>query len=78
MLPDKENPVLTRELFYTGLTRTRKSVRILADEGILRFAIETRAQRFSGLSDALCSKSNGVIQFGVSPIPEKGAPTASI
>jgi len=78
MLPDRENPVLTRELFYTGLTRARKSVRILADEGILRSAIETRAQRFSGLSDALCSMSHRAVQLGLSPVPESGTPIVHI
>jgi ATP-dependent exoDNAse (exonuclease V) alpha subunit len=35
--------VLTRQLFYTGLTRARKSVRILAPEAILRATIATRS-----------------------------------
>jgi exodeoxyribonuclease V alpha subunit len=57
VLPDKESPVLTRELLYTGLTRARKSVRILGDESVLRTAVEAQAQRFSGLTDALCSEA---------------------
>ena len=53
VLPDKASPVLTRQLFYTGLTRARKSVRILASETILRAAIATPMRRMSGLTEAL-------------------------
>jgi len=53
VLPDKSSPVLTRQLFYTGLTRARQSVQILAPEGILRAVIATQLQRGSGLADAL-------------------------
>jgi exodeoxyribonuclease V alpha subunit len=60
VLPDRESPVLTRELLYTGLTRARKSVRILGDESVLRTAVETQAQRFSGLADALCFAARGM------------------
>jgi len=53
VLPDKENPVLTRELIYTGLTRARKSVRLLSNGDVLRAAIQSRVQRISGLREAL-------------------------
>ncbi len=53
VLPDQPSPVLTRQLFYTGLTRARQSVRILAQEAILRTTIATRLHRNSGLTDAL-------------------------
>ena len=53
VLPEKVSPVLTRQLFYTGLTRARKSVRILAPENILRATIATQLERKSGLTDAL-------------------------
>jgi len=53
LLPDTASPVLTRALIYTGLTRARKSVRLLASEAILRTAIQSPAPRGSGLSDAL-------------------------
>jgi exodeoxyribonuclease V alpha subunit len=53
VLPEQTSPVLTRQLFYTGLTRARQSVRILAPETILRATIATQLQRNSGLTDAL-------------------------
>jgi exodeoxyribonuclease V alpha subunit len=66
VLPDRQSPVLTRELLYRGLTRARKSVRILGDESVLRTAVETQARRFSGLTDALCSAARGVRPSGTS------------
>ena len=59
VLPEKASPVLTRQLFYTGLTRARKSVHILAPENILRTTIATQLQRSSGLTDALRSGVKG-------------------
>ena len=53
VLPDRETPLLTRQLLYTGLTRARQSVTILALETILRQAIAAQAQRASGLCQAL-------------------------
>jgi exodeoxyribonuclease V alpha subunit len=53
VLPEQTNPMLTRQLFYTGLTRARRSVRILAPETILRVTVATQLQRMSGLTDAL-------------------------
>jgi exodeoxyribonuclease V alpha subunit len=53
VLPDQPSPVLTRQLFYTGLTRARQSVRILSPEAILRATVATQLQRSSGLADAL-------------------------
>ena len=52
VLPDQASPVLTRQLFYTGLTRARFSLRILAPETILCATIATQLQRVTGLSDA--------------------------
>lgn len=53
ILPDKESPILTRELVYTALTRARKSVRLLCEPRLLSCAIQNTAQRKSGLTDAL-------------------------
>jgi len=53
ILPDRETPVLTRELVYTGLTRARDAVELWHDEAVLRNAIARRVERSSGLRDAL-------------------------
>ena len=53
ILPDRESPVLTRELIYTGLTRASGSVQLWLREEIFRTAIARRVERTSGLRDAL-------------------------
>ena len=59
VLPDRESPVLTRELIYTGITRAKKSVEIWANERVFRFAVSRHIERTSGLRDALWSKKMG-------------------
>jgi exodeoxyribonuclease V alpha subunit len=53
VFPDKDYPVLTRELVYTGITRARKSVLIWGNEDVLKAAVSRRIKRASGLRDAL-------------------------
>ncbi len=53
LLPNRESPVLTRELLYTGITRARKSVNIWGTEDVFRVAVSRRNERSSGLRDAL-------------------------
>ncbi len=53
VLPDRDTPVATRELLYTGLTRARRAVEVWANEPILRTAIARRTERSSGLREAL-------------------------
>ena len=53
LLPDKDYPVLTRELLYTGVTRARHSVAIWGTETVLSRQISRRIERISGLRDAL-------------------------
>jgi exodeoxyribonuclease V alpha subunit len=54
LLPHRESPVLTRELIYTGITRSQKQVLIWGDEQIFENAVSRRVNRVSGLKDALC------------------------
>jgi exodeoxyribonuclease V alpha subunit len=53
VLPDRESPVLSRELLYTGITRARKSVELWFEEKVFRAALSRRVRRTSGLRDAL-------------------------
>jgi exodeoxyribonuclease V alpha subunit len=53
ILPDRESPVLSRELLYTGITRARSSVELWFDEKVFRAALARRVTRTSGLGDAL-------------------------
>jgi exodeoxyribonuclease V alpha subunit len=56
ILPDRDAPVLTRELLYTGITRVRETVEVWASEDILRQTIERKIARSSGLRDRLWKK----------------------
>ena len=55
ILPEAPSPLLCQELLYTGLTRARERVTLLASEAALLQAITTRAERSSGLADRLRS-----------------------
>ena len=49
LLPASLSPVLTRELVYTGITRARHWLTLVADAGVLRGAIGRRVERVGGL-----------------------------
>jgi exodeoxyribonuclease V alpha subunit len=53
ILPDRDAPVLTRELLYTGITRVREKVEVWASEEILRQIIGRKITRSSGLRERL-------------------------
>jgi exodeoxyribonuclease V alpha subunit len=53
ILPDRVNPVLTRELLYTAVSRARKRIEIWGTEKIIRYMINNPVRRTSGLRDAL-------------------------
>lgn len=53
VLPRRSSPVLTRELFYTALTRARNSFGLLADNSIIQQAVTRRVERSSGLPGRL-------------------------
>jgi exodeoxyribonuclease V alpha subunit len=53
ILPDKDYPLMTRELIYTGVTRARKKVSIWGTESVLTTAITRKIDRTSGLRDGL-------------------------
>jgi exodeoxyribonuclease V alpha subunit len=53
VLPDKDLPILTRELFYTAVSRARRSVAIFGNIDLLRAAVARKSIRYSGLGDLL-------------------------
>jgi exodeoxyribonuclease V alpha subunit len=53
LLPPQDSRLLTRELFYTAVTRAKKRVRAVGSEPALRAAVERRAVRASGLGHRL-------------------------
>ncbi len=53
ILPEQDNPLLSRELLYTGLSRAREKIGLVASEHVLARAIGRRIERASGLRAAL-------------------------
>lgn len=50
VLPETDSALLTRELFYTAVTRARQRVTVVATRAAVRAAIAQRVQRASGLA----------------------------
>jgi exodeoxyribonuclease V alpha subunit len=53
VLPESDSRALTRELIYTGITRARHRVVLVAGSQRLRESVARRVKRSSGLHDAL-------------------------
>ena len=53
VLPETPNPVLSKELLYTAISRAKHRVLLASTENILNFAIGRKLQRVSGLADKL-------------------------
>jgi exodeoxyribonuclease V alpha subunit len=49
VLPAEKNRVLTRELFYTAITRARSGLTIVANATVVAATVETATRRVSGL-----------------------------
>ncbi|MGA8257501.1 MAG: exodeoxyribonuclease V subunit alpha [Nocardioides sp.] len=62
LLPDADSRLLTRELFYTAITRAQRHVRVVGTEASVRAAVQREAQRATGLRERLqgASRRNGV------------------
>ncbi len=58
ILPERDLPILTRELLYTGITRARRRLVLWASEEVIRQAVSRRIERSSGLRDALWGRGN--------------------
>jgi exodeoxyribonuclease V alpha subunit len=55
LLPPEDSRLLTRELFYTAVTRAKDKIRIVGPESSVRAAVQRRAVRASGLAGRLKS-----------------------
>jgi exodeoxyribonuclease V alpha subunit len=53
VLPNESSRILTRELFYTGITRTKNRLTIIGSEAVLRSAVSQAIRRASGLAARL-------------------------
>ncbi|PJE16759.1 exodeoxyribonuclease V subunit alpha [Mycobacterium sp.] len=59
LMPPEDSRLLTRELFYTAITRAKRKVRVIGPETSVRAAITRRAVRASGLAPRLASSPSG-------------------
>ncbi|HET7267358.1 MAG TPA: exodeoxyribonuclease V subunit alpha [Oleiagrimonas sp.] len=55
VLPPTDARVLGRELLYTGITRARERVCLLANDAVIDAAISRSTRRYGGLADRLAS-----------------------
>ncbi|MBU1802003.1 MAG: exodeoxyribonuclease V subunit alpha [Actinobacteria bacterium] len=53
LLPEADSRLLTRELFYTAVTRAQRHVTVVGSEAAVRSAVTTPAQRATGLVERL-------------------------
>jgi len=53
VLPEEDVPLLTREILYTAVTRSRKSVVVLGRRDLLEVGITRSAERFSGAGERI-------------------------
>jgi exodeoxyribonuclease V alpha subunit len=53
LMPPEDSRLLTRELFYTAVTRAKEKIRVIGSEASVRAAVQRRAVRASGLARRL-------------------------
>ena len=53
ILPQRDNPILSRELLYTAITRAKNKAIIRSNRNIITAAVNRRTLRMAGLKDAL-------------------------
>lgn len=69
VLPEQDNPVLSRELLYTAVTRAKRHVVVVASAEQLHSCVQRRVQRQSGLRRALWGE-------GSAPVDDRPARSA--
>jgi exodeoxyribonuclease V alpha subunit len=73
VLPDRELPLLTRELLYTAASRCRRGVLIVGQPAMLAAGIARKAERYSGVADELAKRFQtsrpGQLAFDLGPPP---------
>lgn len=53
LMPERDTPVLSREMLYTAITRARSSFTLAASKELFQLAVRRRLRRSSGLADLL-------------------------
>ncbi len=57
VLPETVNPVLTKELLYTAITRAKETVKLFADETVFNETVRQKVERVTGLADKFSIKT---------------------
>ncbi|MWV14926.1 exodeoxyribonuclease V subunit alpha [Pseudomonas sp. L-22-4S-12] len=70
-LPELPSPLLTRALFYTGITRAKHQVEIWGLPARLAEAVNTKAERAAGLAERLGVVA-AAVEAGALPAPKEG------
>ncbi|MGZ4955860.1 MAG: exodeoxyribonuclease V subunit alpha [Methylobacter sp.] len=55
VLPEVINPVLTKELLYTAITRAKKAIKLVASETVFSATVRQKIERVTGLVDKFTS-----------------------
>jgi len=53
IMPDKDIPILSREILYTAVSRARRSVTIIGSKNVIEAGISRRVERYSGVREQL-------------------------
>ena len=53
ILPERQSPILTRELLYTGITRAINQLTLVGSQRVIASAIDRPIRRASGLTSRL-------------------------
>jgi len=56
ILPDRDLPLLTRELLYTAISRCRRAATIVGDPQFFTAGVARKLERYSGVADALSAR----------------------
>jgi exodeoxyribonuclease V alpha subunit len=72
VLPEQPSPLLSRSLFYTGITRAKHKVEIWGLPARLSEAVATRAERAAGLAERLATRPAGATHALTAERPSKG------
>jgi exodeoxyribonuclease V alpha subunit len=67
LMPTEDSRLLTRELFYTAVTRAKNKVRVVGSDASARAAIERRAVRATGLRLRLHSSAVSMDRWEENP-----------
>ena len=53
ILPQKDSPILTKEILYTALSRAKEKVVIIGSETLIEKMLNTPIKRYSGMGERL-------------------------